>query len=462
MIRCTLAVAIALASAGATTAQAQAVNFGRMFPGLPAFTAPTAQQLADLAQTQLDPGGPALDSVLPAIRTYEGQFIDHDLTLDQTPPPTRPVDPTTIPNGRSFVFDLDSVFGSGPAGSPQLYAGDHRHLLISESNVNGVRDLPRRPDGSAILVEGRNDENEIVSQLHVAFAEFYNRLIDQGASVASAQRTTTDYYQWEVIKGFLPDLVGQGVVDQALRCPGQAPVLTACKISTPLLASAAATPIEFSVAAYRSGHSLVRFSYTINDDANGVARKFTLFTDGTSDLSGGRPLPGDRQIEWKYFVPELNEQGSADPDFNFTRQIDPLLASGLFNLPIPGAEATGSNVLAFRNMTRGQAYGLPSYEDVARAMGISPVDTGIHRLAEFATGTPLWYGILAESAQREAGQRLGPVGAQIVAQTFIRVLADDPNSILHHGFIPRPPIAQAKGDFDIGDLLVFAGVANRP
>ena len=60
--------------------------------------------------------------------------------------------------------------------SPQLYADD-RHFLVPE-NVNGVIDMPRRADGSAIIVETRNDENQITSQLHVAMLLFHNAVVD--------------------------------------------------------------------------------------------------------------------------------------------------------------------------------------------------------------------------------------------------------------------------------------------
>ena len=96
-------------------------------------------------------------------------------------------------------------------------------------------------------------------------------------------------------------------------------------------------------------------------------------------------------------------------------------------------------------------------------MGISPVDTGIHNLPGFATDTPLWFGILAESAQATDGKTLGPVGGRIVTEAFLRVLKDDPDSILdRNNFRPRPPISPRNGEFTIADLLTLAGVAERP
>ena len=111
---------------------------------------------------------------LPSEYTYLGQFLDHNLDFDETPQPSAAVDPDTVTNYESFRWDLNDTFGGGPIADPQLYAGDHEHLLIQGNvlspnpdgrtvvtggNPNGVLDLPRNPDGTAIVAEPRNDEN---------------------------------------------------------------------------------------------------------------------------------------------------------------------------------------------------------------------------------------------------------------------------------------------------------------
>ena len=100
----------------ARAARAQAPpTFGRMFPKLPAFTDPTVPELAALAQTMLEQPGPEGDNPdIPSGFTYFGQFIDHDITRDELPTPTAPVDPATIPNKRTPELDLDSLYGAGP------------------------------------------------------------------------------------------------------------------------------------------------------------------------------------------------------------------------------------------------------------------------------------------------------------------------------------------------------------
>ena len=464
--------------------------FGRMFGGLPALTGQSPQQIADLAGSMLDPNvtDPAAGSkdnhFLPSGDTYFGQFIDHDLTRDQTDSPTAPTDPTLIPDGESFRLDLSSVFCGGPTAFPSIYAADHLHLLVQESNVNGVRDLPRNPDGSAILCEPRNDENEIISQIHTGFLEFYNHIVDRfHLPYGLASRLVIWNYQWIVLHEFLPAIAGQDVVNGYLPGCASSPLGCLHRFYDPGQ-GAPMVPIEWSVAAYRFGHSMVRKAYQVNDTTG----KLQVFNSTDADLHGGLPLPAGRQIDFGNFFDQLAAGGdtpgspftggvengpasAADPQFNFSRNIDDLLSSGLFDLPIPGAEANGPNVLGFRNMIRAAFYAMPSGQTVAAAMGLDPIPVSAFPAAAaldngaFAAGLPLWYYILGEADQDNGGHVLGPVGARIVADVIVRVLQADPGSILNgvgRVFRPLPPVALHAGQLTMADLLTFAGVATRP
>jgi hypothetical protein len=188
-------------------------SFGFILPDLPSSPSNSArpQDIANLAQGMLDPNADSennQDPEMTSVYTYWGQFLDHDLTLDTSPSPTAPVDPTTLKNGRTFKFDLDSVYGGGPSVSPQLFESDGKHFKVQNPNPNGVIDLPRNPDGSAILVEGRNDENEIISQIHVGFLLTHNKFIDQGDSFAEAQRKTIQFIRPLPSREVLPHFTG--------------------------------------------------------------------------------------------------------------------------------------------------------------------------------------------------------------------------------------------------------------
>lgn len=461
MRRLTLAIAAALLALVAPPAAA--APFGEMFPELPDFTAPTVQQLADLAQTQQDPNADTENNCADTVAetgcvfagmTYFGQFVDHDLTLDTAPSPTAPVNVATLNNNRTFRLDLDSVYGGGPTVSPQLYSGDR--FLVQEPNLNGVRDLPRDANGRAILVEGRNDENQIIAQIHLAFLKAHNRLIDEGATFAQAQTILVRAYQQAVVRDFLPHILQPNMVADEFDGKKQT------KLLKDLLKKPDFTPSEFAVASYRFGHSQVRRAYRLNANNNcGNLQVFAL-TDPTASLMGGRPIQAGRQINWGQFFEELPEPAGCEGNRNIGRKIDPLISTSLFQLPIPGAEAAGSNVLGFRNLVRAHFYGMPSGQAIAAALGLPVITPAELNLGPgFETGTPLWYYVLAEASRTQNGQRMGALGSRLNAAAFAAVLFRDKDAYVNTpGFAPDARIAGADGQVSVSDIIRFAGVAS--
>ena len=452
---------LAAVTLGLVAPPASAGTFDHLFPDLPAFVTPTPDQLEGLALSQVDPNADSENNCeRPAIsgptcktsgKTYFGQFVDHDITKDLAPSPTAPVDVTTLVNARTFALDLDSVYAGGPAVSPQLYEADGLHFRTQDPNPNGVPDLPRDPDGRAILVEGRNDENQVISQIHNAFLRAHNRLIDLGLPFDQAQRELTLTYQLAVLNDFLPSIVGL-VPDTK----GAKKMAQDVKQATP-----ERTMVEFSVAAYRL-HTMVRLAYVVNDeDPVDGQNKVQVFNAAGNDLRGGRQLGADRLIIWGYFFSGL-EQSDETANVNVSRRIDVLLSRSLFNLPIP-LVASRAN-LAFLNLLRSQFYGLPSGQAVATQLGVEPISPEQLNLGPgFETGTPLWYYIGAESQATTDGRALGPVGSAIVSAVFHSILERDQSSVLraNKNFVPRADIAGPDGLVQISDIFVFAGLTQR-
>jgi hypothetical protein len=417
-------------------------SFGRMFGNLEPLNQQTNEELRVLAQGMLEEGAIANPKGTTGGVTFFGQFIDHDLTLDTLPQPDAPVDPTTLVNGRTFAFDLDSVYGGGSSKSPQLYDGDKFKLGVATDGVSP--DLPRDPKtGQAILAEARNDENLIIAQIHLSFLRLHNELVDQGMSFDEAHDTVVNAYRYVVLNDYLPQIVGQDAVDAALKKPVYEGFYDPGK-GTPL------TPVEFSVAAFRFGHSQIRNAYNINDASGGVP-VFSL--DGTADLHGGRQLPANLIIDFDNFFSELPQDGGP---LLIGRAIDTKISQSLFQLPIPGAEGGGDNVLAFRNLLRAKFYDMPSGEAVAEAMGFEPLRDADGNLVPplFPEGTPLWYYILREAEVTSGGAELGPVGGGIVAEVFVGLLRQDNHETIYQTTVNLPDVS--GGDFRIGDLLVAA------
>ena len=458
--------------------------FGRLFPTLPPYAAPTDAALdaltcgagtggvlcalavpPALSGPLFDPNADADDNPdkVASFFTYFGQFLDHDMTLDLLPLPSTSVDPTTIQNFRDPRLALDSLYG-GPSAKRELFS-DGKRFLVND------RDLPRTATGTAIIGDGRNDENQVISQIHVAFLRAHNALIDQGMGLGAARQELQWRYQWIVVHEFLPEVLDPDVYLDVFRPDGT--IVT--RYYDPKHARDAVMPVEFAVAAYRFGHSQVRRAYVITaaDAAATPQRKLQVFNNTPGDLHGGRPLTPDKVIFWPNFlhvdgIPPTGKDAAGNPTgfpANMSRKIDTLLSSGLFLLPIPGAAPAGSAILARRNIQRARAYGLPSGQAVAAHLGarvLSNADlaAALVRLgfladpviaAPYLGELPLWLYILAESELGQ-GRKLGPVGSRIVAEVIGGLLAADNKSYINRKWTPP------GGEFTAQDLLRDAGV----
>jgi hypothetical protein len=390
------------------------------------------------------------------------------------------------------------VYGRGPSDQPYLYDPEDQTKLAlgrpvdKASGAEGAVDLPRLVN-RALIGDPRNDENLIVSQLQTVFLRFHNAVVahvrDQGFTddnaFKEAQRLTRWHYQWVVVHDYLREhVVGSEIVDDILapveykiselaEGQGQAEGSFRAKqisIARPKLLfyhpkDQPFMPVEFSVAAYRFGHSMVRPSYFINDFLRQQTgqRRFPIFSgnpdpENTENLNGGRRLPDNWGFEWKYFFQVSDEQVLPQPSY----RIDDELVHPLGELPSPPPPRDLKS-LPFRNLLRGVRLGLPSGQTVARAMGIPTLtedDLALGDVApSFVEHTPLWYYVLRESKLRAGGRRLGPVGGRIVAEVLIGLLAGDPLSYLRVEPGWEPTFATTPGQFAMPDLLGFAGVA---
>jgi hypothetical protein len=478
-------------------------RFGRMFNRLPAASWPSADvdslasKLIAEEETEPTPEGQADDEEnndIDAGVTYVGQLIDHDLTLDPRPDDlTTPIDPFSLQNFRTPAFDLDSVYGAGPGGSPQLYQADGVHLklgarLTGSATDRGAVDLPRdATTGQALLGDPRDDENRIVAQLHSIILRFHNLLADRLARAhptwtrsrvfAEVQRQVRLHYQWAVLNDFLPTIVGRQTLSAVL--PSTNVLLTPPRLVfyDPCSEN---MPVEFSVAAYRFGHSIVRPIYRINTTVADRLPVFSLTNDPTRDLGGFRPSPANFAIDWRFFFQMEAQRVIGKPQASY--KIDNSLVFPLSLLPLP-ATGSGPASLAKRNLLRSIQLGLPSGQDVARRMGLRPLRddqiligkaTGDAEDAEaitaiapsFAGKAPLWTYILAESTASafnvhdghiDGGQiapiRLGPVGGRIVAETFVGIMAVDRTSVLYNPFFRPDPAFTTNGRFGFRELI---------
>lgn len=505
-----------------TQAALRKFRFSRMGPK-GSLTAETLRKVLAEAMTADTAAQPDSTDKIPAGFTYLGQFIDHDLTLDHTARSLgEHVTVAELMQGRSPALDLDCLYGRGPhnqedadfySDGVRLKMGTTAAVAFPDERTNvdlDGFDLPRRGFGSriserrqALIPDVRNDENLVVAQIHLAFIRFHNRVVEKLAQEGTpsavlfgkAREQVVKHYQWMIKTDFLPRLIDQDVIDDVFThgrkffepepLPGDAPTMA----------------IEFSVAAYRLGHSMIRGAYEWNRvfgtaGAGGIATLPLLFrfsgTSGTlspgDDPSLRNPddgtfehLPTNWIADFRRLF-DFREVGRDDLEppagtLNVTKQIDTLLVDPLKTLPL-GSFGDRTNPkdppphefsLAFRNLTRGNMVELASGQQMAALMGLSALGEeeilqgsggatlAVPELNEAHTKalvehTPLWFYILREAELN--GGRLTGVGARIVAEVFHRAMEGSKISIVR---TPnwRPQLGQVQDRFLMTDLLLF-------
>jgi hypothetical protein len=438
-----------------------------------------------------------------AIYTYLGQFIDHDITFDPVSQLRRVVsDLSQVIDFRTPRLDLDCVYGRGPGDQPYLYDGNGMKLLLGNPMTGSprdpeARDLQRGPDGRALIGDPRNDENRIVAQLQATMIRFHNRMVDLlgGASFDEVRDEVRWHYQWVVINDFLPTIINEQTVQKVFPhlASGKSAGEDKPKLHIPRLKrenrkhDGFLMPVEFSVAAYRFGHSMIRPIYRLNES---ISRRpiFSASDDAAADLGGFRPIPNDWAIDWQFFV-DLGDaaEDENNPNDPVNRQpqhaykIDTSVVGALGKLP--QSVASDPSSLARRNLLRGRDFGLPSGQAVARSLGEQAVaDVIIGKATDdpndaktpigeisgaFTDNAPLWAYILSE-AQITSGNGnpgppndvpifLGPVGGRIVAEVFAAMLLTDRTSFINVSpdFAPRQEFLR-DGRFGIAELILAA------
>jgi hypothetical protein len=447
-------------------------RFGRMFPNLASHFADEGDLIAlgNAMKETTTFGSPGDNSSIPAGYTYLGQFIDHDITFDTTALSEQPRDPQAIFNFRTPQIELDSLYGTGPSAMPHLYERvDRRKLAIGSTSsspgqgdpsvpASMPNDLPRMLDSHfAVIADPRNDENIIIAQTHLAFLKFHNKVVDdEDLGFEATRKLVRWHYQWIVLHDFVARIVDKPVLDDVLA-NGRKFYLF---LGEPFI------PVEFAVAAYRLGHSMVREGYSYNrvftPGGVVVATLDLLFKfSGRSGSGDNVPIPSDWIIDWGRFY-EIAQPNP--PSVGASRKLNPLVAPALQNVPNVGS-------LPAANLVRGLRRGLPSGQSIAAAMGLPPLppsafdEPAPHPDAVavqhgFDLATPLWYYILKE-AEVEGGDHLGPVGSRIVAEVFVGLLEGDPESFLAQDRLWTPTLpGETPGHFTMADLLKYVDEIN--
>ena len=430
---------------------------------------------------------------LAPVYTYFGQFVNHDISAPVgglaseaasiTPavlipgaagdPPgldklvrAESISPILdrVRNEHGAPLTLDSLYADGPQSSdPQvkaMYRADGMRFVLARTvrlddtkikeafkgpgtvvhPVGGASDLPREND-EALIADRRNDENLIISQLHLAMMLLHNKAVDAlhpqnnnpAACFKAARTLVTHHYQWCVLHDYLKNLLSPGVLDNVLRQP-------------PRLQAPNQVPMEFTAAAFRFGHSMVsaHYDYNANFGKGGSLRDHAKLQELFDFTSRRRmmPFPEARQLpdhwvaDWNRLTrPMADDQNGAD-------RIDLLFAHDMLNQITHGQNLHHASIF-FRNVLRGFHRRIPFGQVLAKAYDIDPLTppevlaafpeglSGDDAAKWFDTQTPAWLYFLCEAQAKEGGERLGPTASHIIADTIVGLLKLNKNSVLN-------------------------------
>jgi hypothetical protein len=181
-----------------------------------------------------------------------------------------------------------------------------------------------------LIGDMRNDAHAVMSQLTLLFHLLHNHIMGEvdaalaaagtpapdvetaGRAFACARAITTLLYRRLILRDVMPRVLDPAVFDAYEANGGQ-----------PLFGDFREITVEFSRAAFRFGHAMVKDRYRVNalpfesEDGPGLFQ--------TSRRRGGKlPLDEDWMIDWAFFFDLSEAGGPARPQgFNFSRRIGP-------------------------------------------------------------------------------------------------------------------------------------------
>lgn len=438
---------------------------------------------------------------IPAGYTYFGQLLAHDLTFNRLPLSAARRGLSDLENLRDQPLLLQCIYGRGPQRSPALYEirkdpSDPRIKLRLGTTYHPGRDrrptycfadLPRaRTDVLSdekrkslryepLIADERNEDNLILSQLVVLFHRLHNLLIDRLAArhppeAASgpverwrqdterfdlARRLTLTCYRAIIERDYLCRLLDPDVYTRYAARPREhfRPELFG--------AGGFRIPLEFSMAAFRFGHAMVRGDYDFNathaEGGDNVALLVNVLAAAGAEGELHAPLTEDWRIDWRRFFGTSTEKNGSrllSPGFAsaLREQIQTPLAGGIAQMDLQRGlshpiHSVASLLEKFRIARSFPNYALsdPSRRATAirRRLGSSTVVRLSDDQAEILSADPpLFYYVLFEAEHQHGGRRLGTLGSILVAEVIFGALR------CTGAAVPPPPDSLVQSVFD--------------
>jgi hypothetical protein len=324
---------------------------------------------------------------IPAGYTYLAQFVIHDTVQSLADLPDLRYGTGWMRNARFGRLVLDTIYGKGPAADPLFYEGGPAapqatgFLRIGgrQGDPGLRRDLPRsrcpftgkQAYSDVLIADARNDDNLILGQITVLFHLLHNIVYAKLHKIhpnmsdtqvfSLARKVVTRIYRKIVFKDLLKKLLLPPIYN-TYRSLGKAALIDEDDTRMPL---------EFSHAAARFGHFMVRNEYKINDvlpeSRQGVK---AMLRQTSAARPFDMPLAAKWLVDWKKLFDESGELKAR----RFGPEMAPTLVSndlevlfGEFN-DRTRRETWDMGGLAYRDLIRGAESNLRSAKSIVKKL----------------------------------------------------------------------------------------------
>lgn len=338
------------------------------------------------------------NGIMPAGYTYLLQLMAHDLVQSSLSASALGAEFNGVANHRGSRLNLDTLYGAGPDSNAIFYAASERRGGRSELRMGPIasrpadrcpyfRDVPRfaapheSPPGllDVLIADTRNDDNAILSQLTTLFHLLHNIIVRRFLPALSnavqpravEEAALNNYFSARTIVTMIyRGVIRNDVMRRVLNRRIFEIYRGVSNVSSLLDPPDNRVPLEFSHAAFRFAHPMIRRRYDINDSFEGGTVGVINATSARSPQK--MPLSRDWIVQWSRFF----EIDRSSP--NLSRRIQPNYTPGLLNDDLfPPPNDTGQPGLACRDLVSSVELGLWSVDQlISRLERLPPGGVG--------------------------------------------------------------------------------------
>lgn len=374
---------------------------------------------------------PPTNTGMPAGYTYLAQFLSHEINPSGSGEGTVRIGGSVNLGIPKPTITLASLYGDGDAAYQAEAYPNGKFILHADSADNINSDIFRNQDG-AFIGDIRNDENYLLSQMHLFWQKFHNvtysvifdGISDQLKRFDATKEFVIFIFKKIVLEDFLKRLLDKDIY--TLYCLNKAEYL----LKKPLNQM----PVEFLHSVFRFGHSMVREEYRIQNGKQQVPLGDLFVLDHTS-ATRIDPL---HVVDWGMLFGE-------EPEYDKASLIDLKFARIMQEVPKVGVIET-KDILAM-NIKADMVSMIPTAGEIIDWIRIFEPELAYYAKLEEglihpkfedyweaynyslqSECLPLWLYILMEYSEGAQGLKLGKLGSVIVAEVLMKALQPFENS----------------------------------